>query len=38
VLHGAYHQDQAIRPRLADFENFVEEHTSSSQELALAER
>ncbi len=38
VLQGAYHQDHAIRPRLADFENFVEEHTSSSQELALAER
>ena len=29
VLQGAYDQDHAIRPRLADFENFVEEHTAS---------
>src|SRR6202451_2794701 len=28
VLHGAYDQSHAIRPRLADFENFVEEQTS----------
>jgi len=38
VLQGAYEQEQPIRARLADFENFVGEHTSSSQEFALAER
>jgi threonine synthase len=36
VLHGAYDQDRTIRPRLADFEAFVDERTS--QGLALAER
>jgi len=35
-LSGAYEQTKAIRPRLADFENFVEEHTVSSQALSLA--
>ena len=30
VLTGAYDQDKAIRPRLADFENFVEEHAAAS--------
>jgi threonine synthase len=38
VLHGAYDQSQAIRPRLADFENFVEEHAAGNQELTLAGR
>jgi len=38
VLHGAYDQSHAIRPRLADFENFVEEHNDRSQEFTLAER
>ena len=37
VLHGAYDQSHAIRPRLADFENFVEER-SSSQPFSLSER
>jgi threonine synthase len=35
-LSGAYEQCEAIRPRLADFENFVEEHASSSRGLSLA--
>jgi threonine synthase len=38
VLTGAYDQSRAIRPRLADFENFVEEHSASSRDFALAER
>ena len=37
VLHGAYEQRQAIRPRLADFERFVEEHTADPA-LSLSER
>ena len=35
ALHGAYDQSRAIRPRLADFENFVEEH-AAGRELSLA--
>jgi threonine synthase len=35
-LSGAYEQHQAIRPRLADFENFIEEHNAVSQGLSLA--
>jgi threonine synthase len=35
-LSGAYEQTKAIRPRLADFETFVEEHAVSSQALSLA--
>jgi threonine synthase len=35
-LQGAYAQNKAIRPRLADFEAFVEERNAASQELALA--
>ena len=35
-LDGAYEQRQAIRPRLADFETFVEEHNAASQGLSLA--
>jgi threonine synthase len=39
-LNGAYEQSQAIRPRLSDFEEFVEEHneysTAQSQDLVLA--
>ena len=37
VLQGAYDQDHAIRPRLADFENFVEEH-NAVEALSLSER
>jgi threonine synthase len=37
-LSGAYGQDKAIRPRLADFEEFVEEQTAASQGLSLAGR
>jgi threonine synthase len=37
VLQGAYDQGNAIRPRLADFENFVEEHLSI-EALSLFER
>jgi threonine synthase len=37
VLNGAYDQSRAIRPRMADFESFVDEQTSN-RELALAER
>src|SRR5579862_2105552 len=37
VLQGAYDQSLAIRPRLADFENFVEEH-SATEALSLSER
>ncbi len=32
-LQGAYEQDKAIRPRLSDFEAFVEEHGEISPEL-----
>jgi threonine synthase len=35
-LAGAYDQGRAIRPRLTDFENFVEEHNAASQGLSLA--
>ena len=31
-LHGAFDQSQAIRPRLSDFEAFVEEHNENSSE------
>jgi hypothetical protein len=37
VLQGAYEQEQPIRPRLADFENFVEEHTAI-EAFSLSER
>ena len=36
VLSGAYDQSRTIRPRLADFETFVDEQTNN-QEFALAE-
>ena len=35
-LQGAYRQDEAIRPRLSDFEAFVEEHSITSPELSPA--
>ena len=35
-LQGAYEQERAIRPRLSDFEAYVEERSSLSQALALA--
>jgi threonine synthase len=35
-LQGAYHQSAAIRPRLSDFENYVEEHSEISRGLSLA--
>jgi len=35
-LQGAYEQERAIRPRLSDFEAYVEERSSLSQGLALA--
>jgi threonine synthase len=35
-LTGAYEQTKAIRPRLTDFESFVEENAVSSQALSLA--
>ena len=35
-LSGAYNQDKAIRPRLTDFETFVEERNAASQGLSLA--
>ena len=35
-LAGAYAESEAIRPRLADFENFVEEQAASGQSLSLA--
>jgi len=35
-LSGAYEESAAIRPRLTDFENFVEERTAASQGLSLA--
>jgi len=37
-LSGAYDQSKAIRPRLADFEEFVEEQSAASQGLSLAGR
>src|SRR6201997_495770 len=37
VLAGAYETEKAIRPRLADFENFVEEHTAD-EAFSLSER
>jgi len=37
-LDGAYDRHRAIRPRLADFEEFVEEQTAASQGLSLAGR
>ena len=37
ALQGAYDQGHAIRPRLADFENFVEELTAD-EALSLSER
>jgi threonine synthase len=36
VLHGAYDQGRSIRPRLCDFENFVEENAVAHQEWNLA--
>jgi threonine synthase len=35
-LDGAYEQSAAIRPRLADFENLVEERNAANQGLSLA--
>ena len=35
VLHGAYDQSRSIRPRLSDFEAYVEENSGSNQELTL---
>jgi threonine synthase len=35
-LQGAYEQSEAIRPRLSDFEAFVEEHNAASPELSQA--
>jgi threonine synthase len=35
-LQGAYEPERAIRPRLSDFEAYVEERSSISQALALA--
>ncbi len=37
-LNGAYEQNPAIRPRLADFEEFIEDQTAASQGLSLAGR
>ena len=37
VLQGAYDQGRTIRPRLTDFESFVDEQTTN-QEFALAEK
>ena len=37
VLNGAYDHDRTIRPRLSDFETFVDEH-KNNQEFALAEK
>ncbi|HTB95992.1 MAG TPA: threonine synthase [Terracidiphilus sp.] len=36
VLTGAYDQSHAIRPRLTDFENYVEERTAARQEWSIA--
>ena len=33
-LNGAYEQSLAIRPRLSDFEAFVEEHNETGPELS----
>jgi threonine synthase len=33
-LNGAYEQHEAIRPRLSDFEAFVEEHNAENRELS----
>jgi len=35
-LQGAYEQNDAIRPRLTDFENFVEERNAVNQTLSFA--
>ena len=35
-LNGAYEQSEAIRPRLADFETYVEEQAAARQQLSLA--
>ena len=35
VLHGAYDQSRSIRPRLSDFEAYVEENSGSNLELTL---
>ncbi len=35
-LNGAYEQSEAIRPRLADFEIYVEEHGATRQQLSTA--
>jgi threonine synthase len=35
-LHGAYAQHQAIRPRLGDFEAFVDQNNAENQELVQA--
>ncbi len=37
-LNGAYGENKAIRPRLADFEEFIEDQTAASQGLSLAGR
>jgi len=37
VLKGAYDQSRAIRPRLIDFENFIEEQTAGSRQWSPAE-
>ena len=36
-LQGAYRQDEAIRPRLSDFEAFVDEHNETDRDFVLAE-
>ena len=36
VLHGAYDQSEAIRPRLSDFEHFIEEHNAAGRDWSLA--
>ena len=36
VLNGAYDQSSAIRPRLSDFENFVEEKSAANPEWSFA--
>jgi threonine synthase len=36
VLTGAYDQSRSIRPRLSDFESFVEENAEANGELSLA--
>ncbi|HUN86081.1 MAG TPA: threonine synthase [Terracidiphilus sp.] len=37
VLNGAYDQSHAIRPRLSDFENFIEEQKAGGREWSPAE-